>query len=169
MPKTAIALRLGSLVPSAAVIWAVSIVAAPWMAAASSPFGAGAYAAAGTYWIGALVCHQRPERSFHLLGAQLPVCARCAGLYLSVALGVVVARARRRTADPSADWRLRFTLAAIPTVATLAIDWWRPQSVSGAWRAIAAVPLGVAAGVFLAESMSFRGKLHRCERTRQSA
>jgi uncharacterized membrane protein len=32
------------------------------------------------------VCHQASERSFHLAGFQLAVCARCTGLYLGIAL-----------------------------------------------------------------------------------
>ena len=53
-------------------------------------------AAAGTYLIGGVVCHQRPERSFHLHGVQMPVCARCAGLYLGAGLGVLAAAGFRR-------------------------------------------------------------------------
>ncbi len=55
-----------------------------------------AVAAAGTYLIGGVVCHQRPERSFHLHGVQMPVCARCAGLYLGAGLGVLAAAGFRR-------------------------------------------------------------------------
>ena len=33
------------------------------------------------------ICHQRPERSFAIAGIQMPVCARCSGLYVSGALG----------------------------------------------------------------------------------
>ena len=51
---------------------------------------------AGTYLIGGLVCHQRPERSFHPEGVQMPVCARCAGLYLGAGLGVLAAVGFRR-------------------------------------------------------------------------
>jgi len=32
------------------------------------------------------VCHQAPDRSFHLAGFQLAVCARCTGLYLGIGL-----------------------------------------------------------------------------------
>src|SRR5688500_5253677 len=44
---------------------------------------------AAMYAAGALVCHQRPERSFYIEDAQLPVCARCFGLYAGALLGVV--------------------------------------------------------------------------------
>ena len=33
-------------------------------------------------WLGSLWCHQRPERSPFLWGAQLPLCWRCAGILL---------------------------------------------------------------------------------------
>jgi uncharacterized membrane protein len=36
------------------------------------------------------VCHQRPERSFALLGRPLPVCARCFGLYLGLPAGLLI-------------------------------------------------------------------------------
>ena len=67
-----------------------------WRAFAAEPAArrvAVAYAfALGVYAIGSLICHQLPERSFHLWGAQLPVCARCTGIYA----GAARRRARRR-------------------------------------------------------------------------
>jgi uncharacterized membrane protein len=41
------------------------------------------------------VCHQRPERSFMLFGAQVAVCVRCVGIYAGAALGSLL---RVRTA-----------------------------------------------------------------------
>jgi hypothetical protein len=156
------------VLPAAAVAWAGLVVAAPWLASVSPRGGGGLYLSAAAYWVGGLVCHQRPDRSFHLAGGQLPVCARCTGLYVSAALGVVLVwfRARPGRALPFTAWRKRLVLAALPTVATLAVEWWRPAAASGLVRAIAAVPLGAMAGVLLAESMAFRSKLTRCERTR---
>lgn len=37
---------------------------------------------------GYAICHQLPERSFHLGGAQLPLCARCSGTFLAALLGL---------------------------------------------------------------------------------
>jgi uncharacterized membrane protein len=149
-----------------AVVWAVLVVAAPWLAAV--PAAGGRYFSASAYGFGALVCHQRPERSFSLAGAQLPVCARCAGLYVSAAIGVLFVWARRSSPAAAFErWRARLLWAVLPTGATLVFEWWRPSSASGALRALAAVPLGVVAGALLAETAGFRGKLLRCERTQQ--
>ena len=42
----------------------------------------------------ALVCHQRPERSFWLFGGSVAVCARCLGIYLGAALGLLLRTSR---------------------------------------------------------------------------
>lgn len=38
------------------------------------------------------LCHQLPERSFFLFGHQLPVCARCLGIYAGAFLGSFFAK-----------------------------------------------------------------------------
>jgi len=109
-------------------------------------------AVALVYVVGSVICHQRPDRSFFWDGQQLPVCARCTGLYLSGAVAFALWWALRflRSAPPIA-WTpataLRaITVAAIPT----AVSW--TSGVLGVWdgsnltRALLAVPLGVAAG-----------------------
>jgi uncharacterized membrane protein len=48
-----------------------------------------------TYLVGGLLCHQRPERSFFLWGSQMPVCARCTGIYFGAALAAITWSARR--------------------------------------------------------------------------
>jgi uncharacterized membrane protein len=60
----------------------------------------------------ALVCNQRPERSFLLFGGSVAVCARCLGIYLGAAVGLLL-RVSRKVA-------LRCLLAAVAL--TLA-DW----------------------------------------------
>jgi uncharacterized membrane protein len=42
-----------------------------------------------------LICHQRPERSFWLFGGSVAVCARCLGVYLGAALGLLFRMSRR--------------------------------------------------------------------------
>jgi uncharacterized membrane protein len=37
----------------------------------------------------AIVCHQRPDRSFWIFGAEMAVCSRCLGIYLGAAAGLL--------------------------------------------------------------------------------
>ena len=43
----------------------------------------------------ALVCHQQPERCFWIFGAPVAVCARCLGIYLGAAAGLLIRTSRR--------------------------------------------------------------------------
>jgi len=42
----------------------------------------------------AIVCHQRPERSFWIFGGSVAVCSRCLGVYLGAALGLLLRTSR---------------------------------------------------------------------------
>ncbi len=44
---------------------------------------------AGARGVGFAVCHQIPDRSFFVDGEQLPLCARCTGIYLGFLVGLV--------------------------------------------------------------------------------
>jgi uncharacterized membrane protein len=64
------------------------------------------------------VCHQIPERSFHLAGHKFGVCSRCTGLYSGLAMAALIyplVRSLKRTDTPPLFWLF---LAALP----LAID-----------------------------------------------
>src|SRR5580692_775131 len=76
----------------AAAAWSIGVVMAPLVASrpVSQASSAGYAFALLVYAAGSVLCHQRPERSFHLLGAQLPVCARCAGLYAGTAVAAII-------------------------------------------------------------------------------
>jgi uncharacterized membrane protein len=127
----AIALTIGAL------LWVAALVAAAVL------HGAGLFPAI-VYGIASLVCHQRPERSFALAAAQFPVCARCAGLYFSGAVGALLAWSSWRTTG--SDARRLLLIAAAPTLATIPIEWLGLSPLSNAIRAAAAVPFGAATG-----------------------
>lgn len=106
--------------------------------------------------VGSVVCHQLPERSFFLDGRQLPVCARCTGLYLSGAAGLaawwtvkLLRGWRPQTMPPRLAMGLLAIVAAPTAVSYL-------TGVFGVWdgsnltRAVLAVPLGVVAGAVVA-------------------
>ena len=101
-------------------------------------------ASAAIYEIGGLLCHQLPERSFYFHGAQLPVCARCTGLYLGAAVTALMS-ARMRASTAGWIWnraRPLLCIAAAPTAVTLLYEWFA-GSMPGHWiRAAAGVPLG---------------------------
>ncbi len=101
--------------------------------------------AAVVYESAGLICHQRAERSFHLAGVQLPVCARCTGLYFSGAAGALAAWIGRRRISPG-HTRAVLIATAIPTALTVAIEVAGLAHPSNVVRALAALPLGAAAG-----------------------
>lgn len=48
------------------------------------------------HWLGYGICHQIPERTIHLAGQALPLCARCSGIYLGAVVGFAFMLAARR-------------------------------------------------------------------------
>jgi uncharacterized membrane protein len=124
-----------SLVALAAIAWFVFLLIAPVSAA---PIAAAAYA------LGSLVCHQFPTRSFHYGAVQLPVCARCIGIYGGAAIGAVVFAARADRLG-AASPRAVLLASCVPVIVTVALEWagaWAPGNVI---RALTGVVLGVAA------------------------
>jgi uncharacterized membrane protein len=113
------------------------------------------------YGIGSAVCHQLPARSFHLFGTQMPVCARCAGIYIGAAvtalgLFIVSAARRGRSTQPmtygvralttdAASVRIVLLIAALPAFATLVSEWTTGVAPSNTIRALSGFPLGAAA------------------------
>lgn len=134
MPRAAFSLTL------AALLWTAVLVAAPAALAHPALAGTSAVVYAGS----SRICHQRPERSFHLAGMQLPVCARCFGLYLAGALGAAAAWSSRR--GPGPQTRVVLAAAAMPTAVTWVLEAAGLAGFSNTTRAVAALPLGVAGG-----------------------
>lgn len=130
---------------AAALLWAVALLAAP----PAIEYGGLLSTVAALLYEGAgRICHQRPERSFHLAGTPLPVCARCAGLYFAGAGGALLGwtgRRRRTVAPPRATRGLILT-AALPTVLSVAAEAAGLLHSSNTFRMISALPLGAAAG-----------------------
>jgi uncharacterized membrane protein len=105
------------------------------------------------YALGSHICHQRPERSFHLFSAQLPVCARCVGIYAGAAAGLLF------TLKPflpgrlsSVSSRTLLSAGATPTLMTVIMEWSGLWSGSNSVRAVAGAALGVAVALVVARA-----------------
>jgi len=119
--------------------------------------------ALAVYGFGSVICHQRPERSFQVWSAQLPVCARCTGIYLGAAVGGMAAvllrikerpRAGRTQATGPAGVRVALAVALAPALLTLVYEWTTGLTPSNVVRALTGIVLGlVAAWIVVRESV----------------
>ncbi len=127
-----------------ALAWPAMLGAALWDRA-QHPQDRSAWASI-VYLAASRVCHQKPERSFQTDGAQWPVCARCAGLYLAAPAGIAwfLLQRRRRSGVRRLQPAHVFAAAAIPTVLTVAWEWGGLGTPPNLVRAVSALPLGAA-------------------------
>lgn len=143
---------------AAALAWAALLVAVPFIASRAHATSPGTLMVVAVYGIGSLVCHQLPERSWRLWTAQMPVCARCTGIYLGAAVAAVIQGARgfqtsvtrgfarrspQRLALRVGSARVLLALAALPSLATLVYEWTTGVMPSNALRFAAGIPIGV--------------------------
>src|SRR5579864_3681190 len=132
----------------ASVAWSVALPLAAYAASRPAPPVPAYLLALVVYGVGGVVCHQLPERSFYLWGRQLPVCARCAGIYAGAAIVAMLGRvAWRPFPQLPQSWRLRpptalALLASLPTILTLVYEWTTGVTPSNAVRAAAGFLLG---------------------------
>ena len=81
--------------PQAFKVWGIALaIVTLWVAAILLPpllaaNGQGT-AAAPFYKFFSFLCHQIPERSFHILEHQFAVCSRCFGVYFGLLAGLIV-------------------------------------------------------------------------------
>jgi uncharacterized membrane protein len=129
------------------LFWAASLLLATYVAGRASGGVVHSFALID-YAIGSFVCHQRPERSFHLWGAQLPVCARCAGVYAGAAVAAFL---------PAFPWRLHparlVAAAATPAAVTLVYEWTTGVMPSNGIRAATGLAIGAAVMVILLDEL----------------
>lgn len=67
------------------------------------------------------LCHQIPERSFHLEGHQLAVCSRCTGIYAGFAASVLFYPLVRSLRKPDSPSRLWLVAACVPIALDFAL------------------------------------------------
>ncbi len=140
--------RLRAAFVAAVVAWAALLVVAPWLASRPHASPIASAVILSVYGIGSLVCHQLPQRSYQLWTSQMPVCARCAGIYAGAVIGAVAGIFRLMPGGwpgsaSGRDARIALALAAVPTLATLLYEWATGEMPAHAIRAAAGVPLGL--------------------------
>jgi len=148
-----------ALIPLLAVIaiaWLALLMAAP-VGLAQARWQTLAVA---VYEIGGRICHQRPERSFHLDGVQLPVCARCFGLYVSGAIGLTFAWLGRGKLSV-ASTRAALALSALPIAITVAGERLGAMAPSNVSRMMTGLPLGFVAGLVIVATLRASHGAHR--------
>jgi uncharacterized membrane protein len=139
---------------------ALALAALAWLALlVATPIGPASLSAV-MYSVGSFICHQLPERSFHLGAFQIPVCGRCLGIYagFAIASGVhVLALSHYSRPLTRVTARAVIVAGALPTAVTLALE------RSGVWhgsnivRAIAGGALGISIALVV---MSVVATLH---------
>jgi uncharacterized membrane protein len=129
-----------------ALAWPLLLGGAAWQRAHRHPEPIWTSA---VYVVSAIICHRKPERSFHTADVQWPVCGRCSGLYLGAGLGALIAVVLRRRGGNANHTRL-IVLTAIPTVLTVALEWLHLYDVGNLGRAVAGIPTGAAVVLVIA-------------------
>jgi uncharacterized membrane protein len=136
-----------------AIGWAVLLPVATF---AASPHAGGASHTASAlafvvYQAGRLICHQRPERSFHLFATALPVCARCTGIYAGAALMAAATAIRPSLASllMRAGARRVLLVSVLPAAATLVAEWITGTMPPHWIRAVSGALIGAAVAVIV--------------------
>ncbi len=125
-------------------VWLLMIVLPPIFAAngntgVSSPL----------YHFFSFLCHQMPDRSFHVLEHQFAVCSRCFGVYFGLLLGLVIYPLWRSIENVDPLPRIWLFASMVP----IGIDWslgmldiWHNNHVS---RFITGLILGVGCATYI--------------------
>jgi len=96
-----------------------------------------------------LICHQMPDRSFHVLGEKFGVCSRCFGVYFGLIFGFLIYPFWRRIDNIEPISRIWLFLSLVP----VGIDWL--LGVTGIWantftsRFLTGLLLGTACATFI--------------------
>jgi uncharacterized membrane protein len=128
----------------AVVIWLALIVAPPFLITKGMEG-----LATQIYAFYSYICHQKPERSFYVLGYQLAVCSRCFGVYFGLLAGTATYPIWRNVDNVEPLPRIWLFLSLVP----IGIDW--TLGVLGIWentfasRFITGMILGSACAVFV--------------------
>ena len=112
------------------------------------------------------LCHQMPERSFHLEGHQLAVCSRCTGIYTGFAASVLfypLVRSLKRADSPARVWLL---LACVPMAIDFALGFFGVWENTHFSRFATGAIFGAACALFVVPGFLDLGQIVREKRRR---
>jgi uncharacterized membrane protein len=132
------------------LIAAVSGCALPVLPAILNHAGQSAsLVSAGTSFFFSFVCHQIPERSFHLWGIPLAVCSRCSGVYAGFFIGVLAFPLIRKGREEGYPPPWILGAAAIPVVIDFGLSHLGIWGSTHILRAATGLVLGGAASFYV--------------------
>ncbi|MFQ6082306.1 MAG: DUF2085 domain-containing protein [Candidatus Aminicenantia bacterium] len=95
------------------------------------------------YLIFSPLCHQIPERSFHLFNHTLAVCSRCTGIYLGFLAGVILYPFIRRINNISLPQPQIFIFISLPMVIDITGNFFHFWTNTNLSRAIIGIIWGI--------------------------
>ncbi len=124
--------------------WLGVIFLPPWLMANGHLFSA-----VSLYRGLSAVCHQIPERSFHLLGFPLAVCSRCTGIYVGFVIGLALYPFGRNLSDQTTPSRIWLVIGALPMLIDVGGDFVGMFANTFFSRTATGLLVGVVAAFFL--------------------
>ena len=142
-PPASISFAVWAVTSTLALVLVGLIIGAPLLQSSHPAFSASIYE---TF---SFVCHQIPERSFHLAGHQFAVCSRCTGLYSGFAIAGLIyplVRSLRRTDTPRRLWLF---LAPLPLLIDFSLTYFGIWQNTHASRFLTGALLGSVAVFYI--------------------
>jgi uncharacterized membrane protein len=124
--------------------WLGLIYAAPWLMVNHYPLSS-----LTLYQAFSSICHQAPDRSFHLDGFPLAVCSRCMGIYSGFTIGLAVYPLLRRLDDEEFPARQWLIALAMPMLADFGGGYLGLFSNTFLSRALTGMMFGAVAAFYL--------------------
>jgi uncharacterized membrane protein len=138
---------------AAATAWAAALPLAAYGAAAPAARAPWYPLVFAVYALGSAICHQQPERSLEMWGSQLPVCARCLGVYTGGAVAGLLGFTAAGRLTPR-RYRSVLLIALIPTSVTLVYEWLTGVMPANWLRAVTGATLGAAVAAVVVSALA---------------
>jgi uncharacterized membrane protein len=148
---------------AAVIFWAFLILLAPL----AESFG-WTNVSGAIYKFFSFLCHQQPERSFHVLEHPFAVCSRCFGVYFGLVFGFIIYPFIRNIEEIEPFSRIWLFLSLVP----IGIDW--TLGMLGIWenthlsRFLTGLILGAACAVFIIPALVELAQISANKRKRNS-